>query len=426
MRAWAMVVTACAVACGGGQVRHDAVPKAPEAAVAASPVQPSVDVAAVKANGLAMLMGGDVAGGRDQLLGAVAAGTTDPVVYYNLAVADMKMRDWQAAEDHARKAVEYSKGSRKALALLERVMQKTGRTDLMVAFLEGLNEKLGEVSDVRMALVRAKIAAGRTTEALTEATELLRKDEANTEIMKLIARAYMAMNRSDAARFVLAQVLEIKKDGEALDMLAHLTLSEGDEARAAVLFRQAVDLDSRLVDAHNNLGVLLQSMGDSEGAMKEFEAALAADPDDFAVRVNLGNAYRRSLDFARAIEAYKAALALEPSCADCYFNLGVAELENRGSGPDEPSHYRRAMEYFRTYKEMRKTPKGDEKADKYYDEARRMAEKLEQEAAKMREAGPAKEQGTGGEAAPPAGQGTEAAPPSGQGPGSQPGQEVVK
>ncbi|MBM4398425.1 MAG: tetratricopeptide repeat protein, partial [Deltaproteobacteria bacterium] len=394
------------LACGGGQVKDspspispvpvpepEPVPGAepvPAPAGASSPASApaAADAGPMAAEGLALLRGGDLRAGRDRLQLALASGAADPVAYYNLAVADLKLGDAVAAEEHARKAAEFSKGAPKALALLSRVMLGRGRADLLATFLEGLAESLPESVPVRLALVRAKIAAGRAADALRDATEMLRKDEANTEVMKAIARAYVAMDRKDAARFVLGQVIEIRKDAEALDLLAHLSLSAGEDARAAALFRQAVDLDPSYADAHNNIGVLLQKSGDHEGATAAFLAALKADPDYAPARMNLGNSLKKSFDFDAAIAAYKEAIRIDPACADCYFNLGVAEIENRGSGPDEPAHYRRAMEHFRTYKEMNRVPRRDDEADKYQDEARRMAEKLEAEAARMREAPP--------------------------------------
>jgi tetratricopeptide (TPR) repeat protein len=63
-------------------------------------------------------------------------------------------------------------------------------------------------------------------------------------------------------------------------------LGKADEARAAL--QQAVELDSGLYPAFNDLGILLARDGDAPGARAAFTAALAADPGYDLARWNLG------------------------------------------------------------------------------------------------------------------------------------------
>jgi tetratricopeptide (TPR) repeat protein len=343
--------------------------------------------ASLAAEGVSLARAGNLAEGREKLQQAADSGGADAVAYYNLAVTELMLGDRSGAEIHGQKAVELSRGSQKAVDFLVNVMLARQRPDLLASYLEDQADRLPDSIPVRVGLARARIAQGRAAEALRDASELLRKDEANADIMKAIARAYLAMGRTEAAQFVLSQSLEIRKDAEAYDLLGQMALKAGETARATSMFQQAIALNANLADAHNNLGVIYQAAGDLDNAIVEFQAALKVDPGYAVALMNLGNAFRKAMRFADATDAYQRALRADPSCADCYFNLGVAELENKGTGKDEPGHYRRAIEYFGQYRQLRGMRRDDD-ADKYADEARRMAEILEKDQAQMKEPPP--------------------------------------
>ena len=371
-----------------GAAQAGAVPGAlPGAAAPVVPAALNADQAKdLSGEGLSLLRSGNVAEGREKLLRAAGSGVADAVTFYNLAIADRLAGDRDSAESHAQRAVDLSNGSQKAVDLLASIMLADGRPDLLGAAFRALADAHPDSMPIQVGLARAKIAQGHAAEALRDATDLLRKDEANIDVMKTIAKAYMAMERIEAAQFVLGQVLEIKKDAEAYDLLGQMALKAGDTPRATSLFQSAIGLNPGFADAHNNIGVIYHLAGDDESAIVEFEAALKAEPSYAMGWMNLGNAYRKLQRFEAAIDSYKHALKVNPDCADCFFNLGVAELENKGTGKDEPGHYRRALDYLTTYKQMFRAPRRDEDADKYSDEARRMADILEKEQEQMRKA----------------------------------------
>jgi tetratricopeptide (TPR) repeat protein len=389
-------------ACGGAEVQRESVlqPEKPADAAKPGPDESATAVDPAKApeskaddpekaklasflasDGLSRLRSGNLQEGRDKLAEAVATGAADAVAYYNLGVAEFLTEDRSSAERHALKALELSGGSPRALGLYLAVMSASGRMAETVPALEKLASDKPDSVGLRNAVSRAKVALGRPGDALRESSELLKKDEANTEIMRTIAMAYVASKRDEAAEYVLGRILEVdKKDAISLDMLGQIWARRGDNAKAMGFFQQAIAADARLSDAHNNLGVLYHIAGDYESAIKEFEAAIQGSPFYVAALMNLGNAYRKSMNFARAEEFYRKALNFDATCADCYFNLGVAALENKPATKDESAHYRRAIDYLKQYREMRRGPTAkDEEAEKYLDEARRMAEYLEKE-----------------------------------------------
>ncbi len=327
---------------------------------------------------LARIRSGEANDGITMLREALQADPSSALAAYNLAVIEHASGDLDKAEAHARQAIENSGGRHKTVSLFDTIMRDAGKSGQLRSVYEPWIERWPEALPIRNALARLLIDEQRPSDALRDASEMLKKDEANLEVMKTIARAYLAMERIQAAEMVLLQTLELGQDAEVLNLLAQIAMRQKDAQKAMALFQKALAKNANLADAHNNLGVLYHEAGDYEAAIREFEAAIRLSPKYSKAYMNLGNAQRKSLDFRRATDAYKEALALDPGCAECHFNLGLASLENRGTGRDDSVHYRRAIDHLRRYKEMRRGT-GGEDADKYMDEARRMAEALERE-----------------------------------------------
>lgn len=361
------------------------------AVLPAGPADPDRAANAAR-DGMAMAREGRLESAREKFREAAAAGSTDPVFWYNFAVAELKAGDPMTAEASLQRAVELTSGeSAKPLDLLCDVLIGRGRADLLSAFLDQARDRFPEAINLRIAHVRAKTALNRSAEAIRDAQEILKKDEANVRVMKAMAQAYMATERFDAATFILTQAIELpdgKADGQIHDLLGQMLLRKGETQKAIGQFLKAVELDPRLADAHNNLGVLYHQAGDFDSAIAEFTAAVHSDPFYSAAYLNMGNSLRKKREFEKAIGALREALRLDPQCVDCLFNLGVAELENKPDGEDEPTHYRRASEHFNAYKDLRRQAKRDEDADKYLEEAVRMADILEKQQRELKAAPP--------------------------------------
>jgi tetratricopeptide (TPR) repeat protein len=421
---WAALAAVALLACAGAEVKSTSVstPPSPAAVPAALPeasaspaqgdaafddrtARPAVDSPPAVVQDPAMReradaltreavqtvkSGGDPTVARQKLQDAVATGAGSPLAYYNLAVADLRAGEFGPAEEHAWQAVEQSEGNPKAVRLYVQVMERWGRAEAGVANLERLSERNPDAAGLKLGVIEALLAAKHPADALQRATDLLRKDETNADVMFVMARAYVAMERIEAAEYVLAQLLEIRKDGRAYSLLGTMAWRKGDARKAMGFFQEALKLDPAMADVHNNLAVLYQDAGDSEASAGEALAALQLDPKYSEAWMNLGNARRVQRNFGEAAIAYQEALAANPDCADCEFNFGVLELERKPADQDVPAHYRKAIEHLQRYKAMRRAaPRGDTVADAYIDEARRMAEFLEQEGLKTKEAPPA-------------------------------------
>ncbi|MBN3922249.1 tetratricopeptide repeat protein [Nostoc sp. NMS4] len=99
---------------------------------------------------------------------------------------------------------------------------------------------------------------------------------------------------------------------------------------AELYYRQAIALQPNLVQAHNNLGEVLQKQGRLNDALKSYEQALKINPDYAYAYHNLGYFFQQKGNFEQAIEAYEKALSILPDFAASYNNLGnIFKIQNR-------------------------------------------------------------------------------------------------
>ena len=77
------------------------------------------------------------------------------------------------------------------------------------------------------------------------------------------------------------------------------------------MYRKALDLDGRAVDAANGLGVLLVEAKRPAEAVQWFARAVEGSPSFVEARLNLGIALEQSGQPQRAADAYRAVLAAD-------------------------------------------------------------------------------------------------------------------
>lgn len=141
--------------------------------------------------------------------------------------------------------------------------------------------------------------------------------------------------RSDAGH----TALQWFEQGEALEDSAPIEAMEA--------YAQALALKPNLVDAHVNLGRLLQLEGNPRAAIGHYRQALRAKADATAA-FNLGTALEQLGRWASAIESYQRAIDTDGTLADAHFNLARL-CERVGQREDAIRHLR---EYRRLVKEV--------------------------------------------------------------------------
>ncbi len=121
-------------------------------------------------------------------------------------------------------------------------------------------------------------------------------------------------------------------------------LEEDSPEEAMAAYRQALELEPGLADAHLNLGRLLHERGRTPDAEHCYRLALAARPGDATAAYNLGVALQDLGRLKDAAQAYEAALELDRTLADAHYNL--AGLYEKLGEPEA------AFRHLRTYRTM--------------------------------------------------------------------------
>ena len=147
-------------------------------------------------------------------------------------------------------------------------------------------------------------------------------DPKSAEALEALARVHLHRNQIDQALSAFLSALEIKpQSASLLSNTGYVFLKRGDLIQARVFLERAIAEDGTLVEAHNNLGIVLARMGEANQALSEFLAV----NEPAAAFNNLGVVYMEQKRFAEARDVFRRALLLEPGHKKAQANLIEAE-----------------------------------------------------------------------------------------------------
>lgn len=127
--------------------------------------------------------------------------------------------------------------------------------------------------------------------------------------------------------------------------LGYLLNLGGRVPEAIVQFEKALKLDPKYIDAHNNLGSVLQDLpGRLTDAIAHYREALRLKPDYPEVHWNLGNAWLHVPDHLNdAVAEYREALRYRPDFAEAHVGLGNAWMKLPGHQNDAVAEFQEAL-----------------------------------------------------------------------------------
>ncbi len=91
--------------------------------------------------------------------------------------------------------------------------------------------------------------------------------------------------------------------------------------------KRAINLDSKLVDAHTCLGLVYMEVREDQKAMYEFKEAIRLDPGSSQAHLGLGNWYYLHGLYDEAMIELKKAIELDSLCEDAYYILALVYKE---------------------------------------------------------------------------------------------------
>jgi DNA-binding transcriptional MerR regulator len=123
-------------------------------------------------------------------------------------------------------------------------------------------------------------------------------------------------------------------------------LEATDPAGASRAYARALTQDPGLVDAHVNLGRLLQLAGQIEEAIHHYRQSIRAASSDPTPAFNLGTALEELGRWNDALAAYRQAIAADGRFADAHFNLArlCEQLGRRAEAIRHLQAYKRLVE----------------------------------------------------------------------------------
>lgn len=142
-----------------------------------------------------------------------------------------------------------------------------------------------------------------------------------------VAELLESGGQEQAAMEVMRLLNENPDDARALFLAGTLNIQAGRFGLAVALMHRCIALAPRRAEAHNNLGMALESMGRYEAALASFERALALSPGRPNFLANAGLAKLHLGDPSKAIKLCDQALAGDPDMRAAKITRGFACLQ---------------------------------------------------------------------------------------------------
>ena len=133
------------------------------------------------------------------------------------------------------------------------------------------------------------------------------------------------MGRPKDEEMYSRKVLALRPDSLVTQPYLAIALQEQSKLdQYAQKYRQAIAIDSKDYDAHNNLGMIFARQGLTEEALKEFRLSLAIKPDQTTAHSQMGTVLAQAHRFPEAVEEFTQVLRLDPANANAHNDLGSA------------------------------------------------------------------------------------------------------
>jgi Flp pilus assembly protein TadD len=196
---------------------------------------------------------------------------------------------------------------------------------------------------VRNSLADVLKAQGRTDEAMSHYTEVLRQAPDYAIAHNNLAGLLAAQGKTDGAISHYTKALQIKPDfAAAHNNLGGLLGKQGKTAEAISHLTEAVRIKPHFAEAHCNLGGLLGKQGSIAEAISHLTEALRIKPHFAEAHSSLGNLLGKQGKTTEAISHLTEVLRIKPDHAEAHNDLGVA-LSRQGRLREAIPHFREAL-----------------------------------------------------------------------------------
>jgi Tfp pilus assembly protein PilF len=274
---------------------------------------------------------------------AIAGSEDLAIAQINIARAQFKKRDYDAATATLAEHLARQPRSKEAENLLGNIAMERGRMAEAEAHLRKALSYEPNFTDARNTLGILHDRLGRTEDALREFRRVVEVDPDYAEALNNIGIIEKKQGRIREATESFRRA--ISADPEFAGSYSNLALileQNGDRKGAEDQYRRALEHDPRNAAVRTNYGGLLYTLGRYVEARAQLEQAVAIDPDYASAHNNLGAVYGRLQRDADELASYRKAVAIDPDYADVRHNLGLA-LIRQGSPVEGEKELREAV-----------------------------------------------------------------------------------
>jgi tetratricopeptide (TPR) repeat protein len=165
--------------------------------------------------------------------------------------------------------------------------------------------------------------------------------EASSSAMVSLVRAYVRAGQADeAVSFLNAVVTASDDNNNARLLLGRLYESQGENDKAAEVFREVIKREPSLTEGYRSLASLETRLDKPTEALQVLDAGLEEVPGDFGLRMLKAGVYEAQQDYEAAIEIYDELLLERPNADVVANNLASLLSDHR----DDEASLKRAHE----------------------------------------------------------------------------------
>jgi tetratricopeptide (TPR) repeat protein len=170
---------------------------------------------------------------------------------------------------------------------------------------------------------RLLIYTGDTARAVERAAQAVLLNPTSPENLAYYCRALDWEAQYGAAFDACSCAIELAPDyAEGYAFLAEVYADQGDWFSARATAQQAIDTNFQSLDAHHNMGYVLEIQGRYREAVDFYENAITLAPNLAPLYVAAGRSYYWLGDFESATDRFKEAIKLSPTDPEAYDRLG--------------------------------------------------------------------------------------------------------
>jgi len=113
-------------------------------------------------------------------------------------------------------------------------------------------------------------------------------------------------------------------DAQALCKQANRCVRHQQPAEAIELYKKALEIDGRMIVAHEGLATAYFMQKDYANSAEHFKRVTLIDPRQTKALINLGAVYNCMKDYNKAVTVLRKAIQKDKSSGEAYYNLGLA------------------------------------------------------------------------------------------------------